>query len=88
MKQIRKYSLLNKNDKQFVMPKGSEILTVQRQKDDICVWALVDLEEEVLVSRSFIIYGTGENINENFQHSYLATVQFDGYVYHVFELIS
>ncbi len=42
MKRVYKYPL-RVNDRQIVkLPKGAEILSVQIQRGDICLWALID----------------------------------------------
>ena len=70
------------------MPKGAHILTIKRQLDTVCIWALVDPEAEKEI-RGFRIYGTGHPITNNENLRYLDTfmIQNDKYVFHVFEVI-
>ncbi len=67
------------------MPVGAEILTVQIQRGDICLWAKVDPDAE-LEDRQFVVYGTGHTIKAG-NDSYIGTVQMahGALVWHVFE---
>jgi len=65
------------------MPKGADILEVQYQRDEACMWAAVDPEQDTEV-REFYSVGTGwGTIVENSKH--IATVQEDSFVWHIFE---
>lgn len=84
MKNIYKY-LLKITDRQAIgMTVGAEILSVQMQGNRMTMWALVDsdsLKEEV---RIFDLYGTGEAMPDN-PGEYIATVQDQSLVWHIFE---
>lgn len=71
------------------MPIGAQILTIAKQNNDVCLWALVDPTAPTH-RRNFVMYGTGHDISgkEN-RHDYLGSVQLlDGsLVLHVFEKI-
>lgn len=71
------------------IPKGSEILSVQVQRGIICLWALVNPENEI-EERLFETFGTGHNIfyDMGVERKYLDTVQSAGLVFHIFERIS
>jgi hypothetical protein len=68
------------------MPKGARILSVQVQRERICMWALIDpyaANEE----REFYVVGTGQLLSEMPPPlEFLATVQMDrgALVWHVF----
>lgn len=67
------------------MPEGAEILTAQMQYGKLCLWALVDCEPELpKLNREIEIIGTGNSIIEA-PRRYIATVQQDIFVWHIFE---
>jgi len=85
MKKIFKYKLMITGLQTVVMPKDAEILSVQVQYNDICIWALVDPKNE-LIERGFNIFGTGHEIPETVG-KYIGTFQIDDgrLVFHLFE---
>ena len=42
MKRIFKYELIVANHSKLCLPVGAKILSVQAQRDTVCLWALVD----------------------------------------------
>ena len=74
------------------MPKGSEILCVQRdEKTNIpCIWALVYPDNES-VKRYFELFGTGHEIvnDDGINRKYIGTYQYQNgeFVGHLFERI-
>lgn len=67
-----------------MMPEGAQILTAQYQDDDVlCLWALVDPDAE-RVQRKIWVYDTGWELPDN-PGTWIATVQRDSFVWHVFE---
>jgi hypothetical protein len=68
------------------MPKGAEVLTVQAQGGQPCLWAIVDTDAENEV-REFEVCGTGNPIYQNLQiqRKYIGTFQSPPFVWHVFE---
>lgn len=89
MKKIYKYPL-EITDTQFVeLPLGAEILTVQMQGNQLCLWAMVNtLPEAIKKNRRIEIIGTGNPIPIG-DLKYISTFQMmDGrLIYHVFENI-
>ena len=69
----------------FKMPEGAEILTVARQGNCTCLWALVDSEAPLCV-RTFVMIGTGHEIPES-NLTFIGSVQYieGAIVMHVFE---
>jgi hypothetical protein len=67
------------------MPQYAEVLTLQRQRDDLCLWAAVDTTAPIC-KRTFTIYGTGHPMPDD-TGMYIGTFQeADGsLVFHVFE---
>jgi hypothetical protein len=84
MKRIYKYPV--PIDDRFViqMPLGAFIMTVQMQKSEPQIWALVDPDRS-LTNRVFYLYGTGMEVNPEL--IYIGTFQMLGgsLVYHLFE---
>lgn len=70
------------NPHHHYMPEGAEILAVQAQRGEGCIWALVNPLAPTQ-RRSFHIYGTGFDIDPS--HKYVGTYQSGPYVWHVFE---
>ena len=77
--------------KEIIMPLGANVLTVQVQRDVVCLWAMVPTDlpdyaggEEV---RRFLVIGTGHRLPEH-PTRYVGTVQMvnGALVLHVFEL--
>lgn len=85
--QIWKFPITPENTT-IEMPKGSEILTIQTQKETPCIWALVDPNAEK-VTRIFEMYGTGHEIDKK-ERMYINSFQLygGGLVFHLFELLT
>jgi len=89
MKQIWKYQLTVRDRMHVLMPRGAKILTVQIQRDNPCVWALVD-PEKADERRTFVIFGTGHPVIHDERLIYIGSFQLDGgaLIFHVFEEIT
>ena len=89
MKKIFKYPL-EIIDTQFIeLPLGAEILTVQIQGDQLCLWAMVNtLPGAIKKNRRIEIIGTGYPVPVG-ELKYISTFQImDGsLIFHVFENI-
>ena len=68
------------------IPEPGTILSVQVQRDIPCIWALCDTEAGAK-KRKFYWVGTGHTYSATFfaNKKYIATVQFPGLVFHLFE---
>lgn len=69
------------------MPKWSHILSFQAQEDVLCIWALIDTDND-LVQRRFYVAGTGQDLGTLpiFRVTqYIGTAQQRGFVWHLFE---
>lgn len=88
-KTIWKFKLDTTEVQYIEMPHGAEVLTVQMQAGDVCIWVLVDMDEERKVQRRFHIFGTGYPIDVRIELRYIGTYQLQGglLVFHVFEPI-
>lgn len=84
---IWKYDLKVNDITHLYSPKDSEILCVQIQNGEPCIWVKVN-PEATKELRSFIIIGTGHEIDV-IPKKYIGTFQlYDGsFVGHLFELI-
>jgi hypothetical protein len=67
------------------LPRGAQVLTVQVQRGQPCLWALVDETREI-VPRTIVTVPTGSETNLGLLE-YIETYQLDGgaLVFHVFE---
>lgn len=85
MKVIYKYELAGI----IQMPKDSRILTVDMQAGKTFIWAFVETDNEP-VEREFVVYGTGEHINNDAALSYIGTFQQLGgsLIWHIFEFFN
>ncbi len=85
---IYKYKLELIGSQSITMPVNAEILSIQYQSENLCLWAMFDDDELKTEARIFVIVGTWyqfdcEGLN------FLATVQQDGvFVWHIFEEIA
>jgi hypothetical protein len=89
MRTIWKFPLAVADNYQITMPKGAQILTVQRQNEQACLWAIVDTNAEK-ERRVFEIHGTGNPIDDDagLEHLfYVGTFQSSPFVWHVFERV-
>jgi hypothetical protein len=94
MRKIWKYSLYEVNvlnttspDGVFatlLLPRETEILTVQWQNNSPVIWALVDPWEDEKELHHFVAYATGHNLPDNLGR-YIGTVQESVFVWHIFE---
>lgn len=86
---VYKYILvLHGNVQTSTMPKDAKILSVQIQSDRITVWALVDVNATAVSRKSFLVVGTGHDIQEPIETlMFLGTVQTGQFVWHVFEVV-
>lgn len=89
-KTIWKYQLDTTDKQTITMPFGAEILSVQMQGLNPCMWVLVNPSKE-LEDRYIEIYGTGHIIgcDMGIDRAYIGTYQVSGnqLVFHVFERI-
>ncbi len=85
MKTIWKYKLKLTDFQIIDMPGAAQILSVQVQEGHLVLWALCT-PSAPLAQRRFLIYGTGvqmPDIPTNWH--FLASVQMNPFVWHVFE---
>jgi len=85
-KRIFKYELDLQQKQGIMMPAGAEVLSVQPQMGQLCMWAAVDVEAPPEL-RHFVLYATGEELPAD-HGRFVATVQGAGgaLVFHLFEV--
>jgi hypothetical protein len=87
-KTIWKYELEMNQRTAIEIPHSAEILCVQTQFNNPCIWALVDTDN-YKEERVFEIFGTGFSIKGDMgvDRKYIGTFQLEGgaLVYHLFE---
>jgi hypothetical protein len=94
MRTILKYRVITSDyaigkPQEIMMHKGAEILTAQLQAGQIQMWAMCfDVGTGEMEDRTFILLGTGRNIDEKQELNYIATIQDDEFVWHLFEIIN
>lgn len=86
MKTIWKYHVPVTDEFEIGMPFGAYILDVQVQSFKPCMWAVVD-PAQILVTRKFKIFGTGNLFDLGFECTweYIGTFQTPPFVWHLFE---
>ncbi len=88
-REIWKYKLGVINSQIIVMPSDAQLLSVQVQNDQPCLWALVDPKKAEVEDRTIEIVGTGQEIHYDMGNaiSFIDTFQLSGgaLVFHVFE---
>lgn len=86
MKKIFKYSSGTHTSFKIEMPYKAIIRSVQMQGNKLCFWAEIDEDHlHPFEQRSFSLFGTGWDLNVEDTAVYLATIQEDGFVWHVYE---
>lgn len=88
MQRIFKYPVLSTDIQTLNLPLGARILSVQAQKDNVFLWALVDDAETRLSSHTIHVVGTGNPPPFGIHKmTHLGTVQlYEGaLVFHVFQ---
>lgn len=85
MTTIHKYPITIYDYIQLLMPKGAEVLCVQVQHEQPCIWAKVDTEQENEI-RNFALRGTGHAFMGG-EQKYIGSFQMQGglLVFHLFE---
>lgn len=80
---ILKYVIPLQMESNISLQIGSEILSIQEQYGEITVWMSVPVKAPV-GKRLFHIRGTGDD-SLCWMHSHLATIQLNGFVWHIFD---
>lgn len=83
MKVIYKYELR----RMVLLPKNAIVLKAGMQDNTMFIWALIDLNEQSHIERTFEIIGTGHPFeHEYLKHRFVDTI-FDGpFVWHIWEV--
>lgn len=90
MKAVFKFPLPVTDVAVVEMPVSAQVLTVQTQRGQPCIWAMCD-EDGVYERRVFRVLGTGHSIPDKYLEKlrYVSTFQLNGgdYIFHVFEQV-
>nr|DAW14687.1 MAG TPA: hypothetical protein [Caudoviricetes sp.] len=86
MKRILKYELMVADHSKLCLPIGARILSIQAQRNAICLWAVVDECQKELCLVDIFMYATGQNISDKdlSDKRFAGTVQLGELVFHVF----
>lgn len=87
MRKIFKYKLRPTDVQSLELPVGAQVLCVERQHADLCLWAKVDPNQRATEPLWVYIVGTGHEMCEQANNArYLGTIQVAGgvSVYHIF----
>jgi len=87
---IYKYPLEVQEKQSVELPANSKILSAQFQGGDLYLWALVNKDPGASVQEHIVeIYGTGQDITYDLgvRRNHIATVQSQGFVWHIFEYL-
>lgn len=84
---VWKFTLRSVGVSTLAVPRGATPLSVDQQRQTLCVWMLCD-PDEPRVARCVRVVETGEPLAPAESVKYIGTVQTDGQqlVYHVFDL--
>lgn len=88
MKKIYKYPIKVVDIQTVKLPKGAIILTTQLQEEKPYIWAYVDPNEIEAEDVTLRVYGTGQEIDDSLDLTYIGTIQeFEGrFERHVFKV--
>ncbi len=75
---VWKYTIELKDVQRLNVPIGTKFLSAQMQEEQLCLWTLVDLNQQHLIEETVLIYviGTGNNIPINSMHPRLSELDF------------
>lgn len=84
---VFKYEIPMGNQSSVRLPVGAGILSVGQQNDKLFLWALVDPKQAKTEERTFSIAGTGHEIENMEECSFVGTVHLcqGALVLHIFE---
>lgn len=85
LKVIYKYQLAVVSEQQIVMPLGAKILSVQAQRDTMCIWAMINPREEETQERTFFVEGTGQEFDLLPNMVFIGICQVSQFVWHIWE---
>ena len=88
VKVIYKYEFTTSDMLELDLPVGSEVLHVDSQRDTVCLWVSLDVNEKRSEHRTFQTIGTGHPFKaESMRH--LGTVKTfdDTFIWHIYEKV-
>lgn len=86
---VFKYDVPLDDEVSINLPEGAQVLTFQAQREQPCIWALVDPSARPR-PRRFRIAGTGHDIENAHELRYVGSAQLHGgnLVFHLFEYVA
>ena len=86
MKAIHKHNLLTIDRQCVMLPANAEVLTVQTQNGEPCLWVMADINQP-LEQKAIAIYATGQDLPSS-AGKYIGTYMMagDSLGFHVFEV--
>lgn len=83
---IWKYPIEIVDEQTIILPKGAEILHVNMQGEQLCLWAKVNHLISLTEERNIAVIGTGNPMLTR-DYFYLGTVFDRVFVWHIFEIL-
>lgn len=83
---IYKYEIPLGDKPKLHLPKGGRVLSIQNQNDKICIWAIIDPSQKIIHEYELLIVGTGHQLPDLTQYTYLSSIQQGSFVWHLFHL--
>lgn len=84
MTTVWKYQLAGVGYQAIQMPSGARAIAFREQNGVLALWAVVDSDRPP-TTRRFLVTGTGSPIYGAYEHKHIGTVEFGGFVFHLFE---
>jgi hypothetical protein len=88
MRKVFKYKVPLADTFDLELPVNAQLLHVHNQNDEIWLWALVDLEVDIVERRRFRLAGTGHPVAEStLNYAGTAHIHDGALVFHLFEVV-
>lgn len=85
MRTIWKQPLVGQGRQEYLLPCTAQIIHVEAQQGNPCIWYLCDTSEQPKVLRTFLVVATGGEVPDNFTFLGTALLMDGRFVLHVFE---
>jgi len=86
MRAIWKYPLEITDHQVLALPQPAQVLSVQFQGGQLCLWALVSPDHEITPENGTVVHivGTGHPVEDEARLTFIDTVQMGPLVWHIF----
>jgi len=82
---IQKYQInISDSSTQIELHQGYELLSAHPQFNKISIWCKLDIDKPI-VKKTFVCFGTGQEIPTGWEYTFIDTVFDNNYVWHIFE---